>query len=162
MRTLLLVVALCGLSAGGFFYWINRPHRCGVSETTLNLRKLFDGSLAYWGDEHAAPDGSLLTPRFPPNAPLTPATTACKDGKPVKHEPTSEMWSHPAWRALRFSVDDPFWYQYQFVSDGEGFTARAIGDLDCDGVLSTFERVGRLIDGEIDGGPGILTKDELE
>ncbi|MCA9557124.1 MAG: hypothetical protein H6704_30175 [Myxococcales bacterium] len=37
-------------------------------------------------------------------------------------------------------------FVYAFVADGHGvgarFTARAHGDLDCDGTLSTFERVG--------------------
>ena len=46
---------------------------------------------------------------------------------------------------------------------GESFAARALGDLNCDGALSTFERVGTVdAEGDVDGGPGICKKDPLE
>lgn len=82
--------------------------------------------------------------RFPASAPLTPKTPACKDGQRRRHVPDAKTWSHPTWRALGFSVREPFLYQYEYVSDGASFTARAIGDLDCDGVTATFERTGRI------------------
>jgi hypothetical protein len=158
---MLLLVGLGALGIAVFFVWsslgVERTH-----EGTRYLRILFDSSGAYWGAEHRAVDGSILTPRFPRSAPLTPATTACRDGKFHKHQPTPDMWSHPTWRALGFTIEDPFLYQYQYVSDGQRFTARAIGDRDCDGVLSTFERVGRIVDGRLDEGPGVLRKNELE
>ena len=46
------------------------------------------------------------------------------------------------------------------------FTARAVGDLNCNGVYSTFERVGRGVVEEgrlvVVGGGGIYVENELE
>ncbi len=41
--------------------------------------------------------------------------------------------------------------------------ARAIGDLNCDGVLSTFERVGHIDDeNNVNGGAGLFKENEFE
>lgn len=78
-------------------------------------------------------------------------------------KPKKGTWSHPTWRALNFKIDSPHRYQYEYVSDGKSFTARAIGDLDCDGVLSTFERVGLIDrDGNINDGAGLYKRNEIE
>ncbi len=76
-------------------------------------------------------------------------------------------WAHPTWKALTFEMRDPHYYQYEYVSDGTGaesrFTVRALGDLNCDGVMSTFERIGTIdSEGNVNGGAGIFKKDELE
>ena len=43
------------------------------------------------------------------------------------------------------------------------FTARAVGDLDCDGTYSTFEFAGRVLpDGSLRGAEGIYKNLELE
>ena len=70
-------------------------------------------------------------------APLTPAKSACDLG--VKMIPMNASdWAHPGWKKVRFTAGDQP-YQYELITDGKAFTARAIGDLDCDGVKSTFE-----------------------
>ena len=71
------------------------------------------------------------------------------------------------WQGLNFSVDDPYLYAYTYTSDGSGigaeFTAAANGDLNCDGVPSTFERIGTVdAENNVNGGAGLFTKDELE
>jgi len=57
------------------------------------------------------------------------------------------QWDNPSWQALTFAISDPHYYSYEYTSDGTGtnaqFTARANGNLDGDGTLSTFERAGR-------------------
>lgn len=127
---------------------------CGpASEPTTNLRRLFDASISYYTRHD----------RFPDTTALTPGAAACRDGQPVKHAPTHADWRGPTWAALRFALHEPFRYQYAYVSDGQSFTARVIGDLDCDGVLSTFERVGFIdAEGNVNGGAGTFKKDELE
>lgn len=52
------------------------------------------------------------------------------------------MWtSSEAWDRIGFNPSDPLYYTYQYQpdADGEGFTVRAIGDLDCDSETSQFE-----------------------
>ena len=41
-------------------------------------------------------------------------------------------------------MDDPHYYQYEFIASGSEFTARAIGNLDCDADFSTFGMIGRV------------------
>lgn len=127
--------------------------RAKTSEATMNLRLLFDRAV-----EHAHRTG-----RLPPSAPLTPAQPACEGGQAVDRAPAPDAWAHAAWQALDFAPQDTLRYQYEFVSDGQRFTARALGDLNCDGVRATFERVGELgPDGTVSGGAGLYKKNELE
>lgn len=84
---------------------------------------------------------------FPPSVELTPARGACcKAGGKCKADPT--LWQAEGWKNLNFSVDADFYYSYEFLSDGSSYTARAIGDLDCNGVYSTFEWRGSVVNGE--------------
>lgn len=108
------------------------------------------------------------TSRFPGSTALTPAETpTCSDGRPVPFAPNPEQWMHPSWEALDFAVNEPSYFRYQFTSTGSGaeahFKVVAHGDLDCDGVQSTFERVGHITpDGEVSGGAGLFVMSEYE
>jgi hypothetical protein len=53
------------------------------------------------------------------------------------------------WAALDFQIDEPtlFQYSYSASADGQQFLAKAIGDLDCDGVFITYELAGRVSNG---------------
>jgi hypothetical protein len=86
--------------------------------------------------EYAARDG-----RFPQQSvgPTPPIGRCCEQGGRCAVDQT--WWDDPAWRALRFSLDDPFRYSYQYelVDGGRAAVLRASGDLDCDGIFSSFE-----------------------
>jgi len=87
--------------------------------------------------------------RYPPSAPQTP---------PVPPRGTREIdppgtWDHPSWNALAFRPcpeGTPHAYAFAFTSslgaDGSSFVATSRGDLDGDGVLSTFEIRGSASD----------------
>lgn len=113
-----------------------------AAETRVNLRAMVDGGRAYYASEHVERTGKIIPAQFPATLALAPATSACKDGKPITHTANPATWSKPGWKALLFTPRGPFRYQYEWVTDGKTFTARAIGDLDCDGVTSTFEEFG--------------------
>lgn len=50
------------------------------------------------------------------------------------------------WRCLRFSMDGPQYFRYTYIlTDASNFTARAEGDLDGDGNLSTFDLAGTVL-----------------
>lgn len=135
-------------------------------EARINMRRLYEASVAYYHQDRVGPDGTPLLRAFPPSVPLTPAADRCATGDHA-YAPDAAPWQHRGWRALNFSVDDPHYYRYEFISSGTGrdamFTARAVGDLDCDGVYSTFERTGT-IDAEdnVTGGVGLRVVNELE
>jgi hypothetical protein len=57
--------------------------------------------------------------------------------------------SNPVWRELDFQISEPtlFQYSYRGSADGQSFVAKAIGDLDCDGVFITYELTGSVTNG---------------
>lgn len=164
---LMIVVAIIGILAAvaipAFMKYIRRSK---TSEATLNLRKLFDSSVSYYGGEHAARNGGILDRQFPVTNAFTPVDTACNDGESKKFAPDASLWTTPTWEALNFAINDPALFQYQYVAagsnEGANFTAGAQGDLDCNGALSTFERVGTIVDGAVNGGAGLFKANELE
>lgn len=168
---LMIVVAIIGILAAvaipAFMKYIRRSK---TSEATMNIRKIFDSSVSYYSDEHAAQNGNILDKQFPEPVALTPAATACNGNTSKKHAPAPDTWNDATWQSLNYAVDDPFYYQYGYASTGAGapgtaseFTARAIGDLNCDAVLATFERVGTIdAENNVNGGAGIFKKNELE
>ncbi|MCA9546440.1 MAG: hypothetical protein KC613_18675 [Myxococcales bacterium] len=147
-RTKLLLAVLLGLllALGGLAAWsIHRTRQAHADHIRDNperrLARLVDGARAYYADEHVTAAGDVLPAQFPASAPLTPTASPCAQGA-VRYPPEAGLWDHATWQALRFAVDDPHPYRYEFVAGPTGFTARALGDLDCDGALSTFERIG--------------------
>lgn len=137
--------------------------RSRTTEATMNVRRLYDSAVSYYDSDHVLPSGEYLPPQFPASIPRTPAEVPCG----VRQEPNYADWAAPGWEALNFAVVDPHYYSYQFDSAGVGvgatFTASAFGDLDCDGILSTFVRVGEVHEGnEIRGGAGLFQQNELE
>lgn len=168
---LMIVVAIIGILAAvaipAFMKYIRRSK---TSEATMNIRKIFDSSVSYYTSEFAARDGAILARQFPETVDSTPLdwrAGVCADGDSQKYSPQADTWNDSTWQALNFSVDDPFYFQYTYVSEGVGsdsqFTARANGDLNCDNTLSTFERVG-VVDEEnnVNGGAGLFMSNELE
>lgn len=168
---LMIVVAIIGILAAvaipAFMKYIRRSK---TSEATMNIRKLFDSSVSYFTAEYSQRDGQKLPRQFPDTVAATPndwAAQTCGQGGSEKYNPDPQTWAPATWQALNFAVDDPFYYRYEYVSEGTGetsqFTARANGDLNCDNVLSTFERIGAVDEeNNVSGGAGLFQAKELE
>jgi type IV pilus assembly protein PilA len=167
---LMIVVAIIGILAAvaipAFMKYIRRSK---TSEATMNIQKLYQSAVAYYTDEHPNRDGSILPRQFPSTVASTPGDvgSACDNGTSRKIAPNAAFWQDPTWQALNFAVGDPHYYVYRFVSQGTGtaseFTARANGDLDCNGTASTFERVGSVdAQNNVNGGSGLFQASELE
>jgi len=125
--------------------FVQYSRRSKAAEAQLGLQKLSAASIAYYSTVRVDQNGTKQTPQFPKSAPLSPGNPAqhmCPDGGSRKFRATADTWAHETWKALSFSPK-PSWYAYEYISSGAGpgssFTARAYGDLDCDGILSTFE-----------------------
>jgi len=133
-----------------------------ATEAVASVRAMATGAKTYFSEDHVGPDGQLLKPGFPPSAPLTPPLGTCCERKEKTCAPDPKLWEAATWKALYFEVRDPFRYSYEFVSSEKGFTARAVGDLDCDGKTGTYEIQGTVgSSGDLALGP--LTKqNELE
>lgn len=164
---LMIVVAIIGILAAvaipAFMKYIRRSK---TSEATMNLRKLFDSSVSYFESEHADRKGNILDRQFPVNKGPDPDSDPCANPG-EKFIPAENTWMDATWQALNFALADPHYYQYEYASSGTNteaeFTARAMGDLDCDSQKSTFERVGTVDDAlNVGGGGGIYIESELE
>ncbi len=105
---------------------------------------------------------------FPPSVPMTPA--APPRGR-CDADPT-ELWDRPTWQALDFrpvDTGEPHCFAFGFDSAlgpaRSTFRAYAHGDLDGDGITSTFEVTGHSIEGDPKGpavDPGMFVDSEVE
>lgn len=124
-----------------------KARRAKTAEAVDNLDKIYKAATYYFQDPKNDPErpDKRLACYFPDTIPCTPAKDAC--ASPDKKLPGGPASTWDAWAALAFEIKEPHYYQYCFESSGVGATARfkatAIGDLDCDGVKSTFTREGK-------------------
>ena len=164
---LMIVVAIIGILAAvaipAFMKYIRRSK---TTEAAMNVRKLYDSSVAYFESEHTDSSGTTLSKQFPTAAGPAPTATCC--GQPGgKCKPDNTLWTASTWASLNFSVDDPFYYQYQYLSGGTDtastFKADAYGDLNCDTILSTFERLGSVdASFNVTGGSGLYVINDID
>ena len=157
---LMVVVFIIGVLAAVAIPVVSKYLRKSkTAEASLNLRKIYDGEIAYYQEEKTTSAGAVISKQFIAQ-PRTPATPG-KDKVVGNFEAES-------WRAIRFTPDGPVQFAYTVITSGLGtdasFTARAEGDIDGDGTFSLFERVANVdtVSGEVLGGAAIFTLDELE
>lgn len=126
-------------------------------EARVFVERIAEGAIIAWQRRVPnATDGRALPPKFPQSEPATP-----KDAKGCgSYAVDPSQWDSPGWQALNFATYNTHRYRYVFDSGPDGFTARAIGDLDCDGVTSTFEAIGRVV-GPPNAGEVILTTTQV-
>jgi prepilin-type N-terminal cleavage/methylation domain-containing protein len=170
---LMIVVAILGVLAGAaipaFMKYVRRSR---TVEASMNLRKIFDSAVSYYGAEHAAADGAIVNRAWPGPVGVAwaPARGSCC-GQPGNKCAPGNFWDTPTWQALNFSVDDPFYFSYWFSGwqfgngdvAGETFQVAASADLDCDTRLSLYRRTGTASnDFTIAGGSALYVQDDLE
>src|SRR5512140_1076118 len=107
---LMIVVAIIGILAAvaipAFMKYIRRSK---TTEATMNIRKLYDSSVAYFESEHADQTGKILARQFPNEVLWTPnGPGVCCANVGQKCDPAKFVndWKVPSWTALNFSVDD--------------------------------------------------------
>jgi type II secretory pathway pseudopilin PulG len=135
------VVTMIGvLSAVAIPAFMDYMKRSKKSEPALMLNKVGKNAKRAYSE----------TGKFPPgSAPLTPPQPCC--GQPNNHcaAVPALFAADRVWAALDFQIDEPnlFQYSYSASADGQRFVAKAIGDLDCDGVFITYELTGAVSNG---------------
>jgi type II secretory pathway pseudopilin PulG len=157
----MIVVAITGvLAAVAIPAYVKYTRRSYTVEAAMNLRVMYDGAVSYYVGEHSDSSGAILARQFPPSAPPTP--TSIPAG--LKHTPVPTEFETPEWMALSFAVRDPYWYQYSFNSSNSGTvgTMLAQGDLDGDGLPSTFMRTCTGTTDGVTGGTVMASTNEIE
>jgi len=142
---LMIVVAIVGLLASiAVPTLIHYIAKAKSTEARMHVEKIYNGARIYWLEPHGAPGAiTPLPPQFPDTQAATPAISCCASGG-ARCLPSQAQWQDATWVALGFSMDDPHYYQYEFVANANEFTARAIGNLDCDADFSAFGMIGRV------------------
>jgi hypothetical protein len=129
IRYVLALLALCSIAT------------CPAAKRACSARRHAreaDDLLEYLADR--VTEVVEATGKVPPTpAGPTPATTCCAQAGTCKAD--DALWTTPGWRALEFSVDGEFRYQYEYAPDpsGESAVLRARGDLDCNEVPALYE-----------------------
>jgi hypothetical protein len=141
--------------------FVREVHASRFVEPVGGIERIAQAAIAY-GQAHPVAQG------FPSSAPMTPARPPrgrCEADPP-------ELWDHPTWHALDFRPAPPgqphcfaFGFESALSPPRSTFRAEAHGDLDGDGLTSTFEVTGHYTDGDPLGpvlDPGMFVDAEVE
>ena len=131
-RRVRYVLVLCGLCAIATCPTARRS--CTAKQRSREAERL----LNVIGDRVA--EAVAATGRVPiVPAPPTPVPACCEQGGTCADDP--KTWDAPGWRELRFTIDGPYRYTYEYAPDPSGTFAivRATGDVDCNGTPGMYE-----------------------
>jgi hypothetical protein len=145
------MLPLGALAAVAIPAFLDYMKKTKVSEGQLHLQIIGKRAKAAFGATGAFPIGKAAL--LPVNATQNGGNNCCGGHGGTAGAPGHDVTNHctadpvafardPVWHALDVSIDEPSVYQYDYQSDGKTFTARAIGDADCDGTSATFELHG--------------------
>ena len=146
----LAVPAIAVVSAIAIPSFEKYQRRAESIEALEQLERIHKGSAIFFTTPQVDAAGQKLPCRFPKSVALTPAPDrgvhpCCVSGETCKAD--GSLWEQATWTSLGFAIDSSHRFMYEYSSNGKSgvdarFTASAYGDLDCDGVFSTFERFG--------------------
>ena len=147
MRPLAPVEAALVFAIGGSLLAVTVP----VFVRNLNASRMteaLDGLERLGARASALADAAPQDKAYPASCPLTPASVP----RATLVTDAPNTWNQPTWRLLGFSIETPHAYSFQFDSENtpqrSRFTVEAHGDLDGDGVVSTFRTGGSVEPGQ--------------
>ncbi len=160
---LMVVVTIIGLLATiAIPAFVKYMRKSKTVEAHEALQKIMVGAKSYYVAEHWDSNGNYLPMAFPSNVTKTPTTPYCDR----RITPTA-VWDAAGWAPLRFALVEAHYYSYDFETNNATgtsakYTAYAYGDLDCDGIQSTFDIRGSINnEGDVKtAGPMIIKRNE--
>jgi type IV pilus assembly protein PilA len=167
MNFLALAALLATLGMYGFAYYVRRAK---TAEAVGNVGAIAQAAAAYYNDSDAhqpagtKPEQAKAMRHFPAPARQTvPSDPAAVRGK--KYQSAIGDWSVSPWTELQFKITQPQCYAYNYDSAGSGSSAIATitanGDLDGDGILSTY-RMTVIPDDKLEAVPSNLERVDPE
>jgi prepilin-type N-terminal cleavage/methylation domain-containing protein len=140
---LMIVVTIIGilsaLALPAFMDYIKRSKKV---EATLQLSQIGRNAKRVYSETSSYVVGLAQ------QLPLRPGSGGCC-GAPNNHCPAAplDFNADTVWRQLDFQVDEPGLFLYDYNGQSSTFTARATGDLDCDGTETTYTLTGTAVNG---------------
>jgi prepilin-type N-terminal cleavage/methylation domain-containing protein len=147
---LMIVVAIIGILAAlavpSFSRYVKKAR---AAEAVGHLNKEWAGSLTYYETDHVAPWGLMRPRQFPGDSAAWASSIECACLPGQRCMAGNPIWETDlVWRSLSFSVPDTHHYMPGYSGSGTGtsaqFTAYVKGDLNCDGKLAEFVRLGSI------------------
>ncbi len=144
MNLLSITVLLASLAMYGVGRYVRHAK---TAEAVGSLSAIAQAAATYYNESDAtqpagAPEAAARAMRHfpPPSRSSVPADLADIRGK--RYQSTLSDWLPSPWRELHFTIPQPQFYAYSFDSTGNGMQSNAMamaqGDLDGDGVFSTY------------------------
>ena len=152
---LMIVVAILAiLAVVAVPAFIKYMRRAKTTEAIDQLDKIYKSASNYYSSPRVVKGtGGRIPCQFPANQGMTPVVSGklCCGGtldldKDDRCDVDTSKWTTAEWASLNFQMNDQHYFGYSFASAGvlaaALMTATANADLDCDTILSTFERYG--------------------
>lgn len=169
MIELMIVVSIIGiLAAVAIPSFLKFVRQSKTSEAPIQIKAISDGAVSWFDTPHfQTTNGNPMRKHFPHegnssqvlNGPTTlrrPSEAPCQKGRP-QYKADSEQWDAFPWKRLKFGINRPHYYQYQYTYNNQdtkspSFTVAAHADLDCDGTVSTYTQQGKAhpVTGEVE------------
>ncbi len=162
-----IVLAVIGiLAALAVPAFISYSRRAKTAEASANLKALFTNAATYYVAERTDETGHR-------HSACTVAATGATTSPGTPSAQKQAFTPSPSLAALGFTIGDPVYFGYGIPGaiaadcdhrpNTDLYTLAARGDLDGDGVRSTFElSVGSTSDNQLYRSPGFYIHDELE
>jgi type IV pilus assembly protein PilA len=140
---LMIVVAIIGiLAAVAIPAFMDYMKRAKKTEASLQLNKIGKNAKRSYSETSAYVTGTAA------QLPAKPGAGGCCGG------PNNHCAAVPAtfagdatWKALDFQIDEASLFYYDYTGTATGFTAKATGDLDCDGTEIVYTLTGTAANG---------------
>lgn len=160
---LMIVVAIVGILAALAVYGVSKyVKNAKTAEARDALGRMGKDAVSAFQRESMAGSVIALGETVDAIHQLCPDAAAVPTDVPAsqKYQSSPTDWTQAGWACLRFSMNEPQYYQYNYTITGDPsaadttFACTAVGDLDGDGTNSTFTMGGQIQD---DGGKLMAT-----
>lgn len=141
------IALACVLGALGMYGLARYVRHAKTAEAVGSVKALAEAASNYYDNSDfnqpagTKPESARAMRHFPPTS-RTSVPAENGDVKGKRYQSAIGDWAVAPWNDLHFSIPQPQYYAYSFESQGRGAEAQASatahGDLDADGVLSTY------------------------
>jgi type IV pilus assembly protein PilA len=162
----LLIIPVIGIFAVLSIYGTRKYiANAKTAEAKNSLGQIAKDAVTAYEGEALSPDGNVKRRLCPSASAPVPADRNAVSGK--KYQSSAAEWQkdldkNAGFACLKFEMSSPQYFQYEYEASDTGFVVRAHGDLNGNGVFSTFEIKGQLVDGRIVLAPTIEETDPEE